>query len=275
MPHPAQIPSAVPHVLERILTAKRQRLAEAQQQTSEAELRLRGRLRTARDFATALAVSGPLPAIIAELKQASPSKGVLRAGLDVPGVARSYELAGAAALSVLTEEDFFQGGMANLALAREACNLPLLRKDFLFDPYQVWEAVAGGADAILLIVAMLAPTQIHHLLKVSHEAGLDVLVEVHDRAELAIALAAGARLVGVNNRDLRTFQVDPARALELRPIIPRGVVTVAESGIRSHDDLCRLRDVGYDAVLIGEHFMTAPDPGLALSALLNGERPGE
>ncbi|MHB8733857.1 MAG: indole-3-glycerol phosphate synthase TrpC [Terriglobales bacterium] len=275
MPHPAQIPSAVPHVLERILTAKRQRLAEAQQQTSEAELRLRGRLRTARDFATALAVSGPLPAIIAELKQASPSKGVLRAGLDVPVVARSYELAGAAALSVLTEEDFFQGGMANLALAREACNLPLLRKDFLFDPYQVWEAVAGGADAILLIVAMLAPTQIHHLLKVSHEAGLDVLVEVHDRAELEIALAAGARMVGVNNRDLRTFQVDPARALELRPIIPQGVVTVAESGIRSHDDLWRLRDVGYDAVLIGEHFMTAPDPGLALSALLNGERPGE
>ncbi len=275
MPHPAQIPSAVPHVLERILTAKRQRLAEAQQQTSEAELRLRGRLRTPRDFATALAVSGPLPAIIAELKQASPSKGVLRAGLDVPVVARSYELAGAAALSVLTEEDFFQGGMANLALAREACNLPLLRKDFLFDPYQVWEAVAGGADAILLIVAMLAPTQIHHLLKVSHEAGLDVLVEVHDRAELEIALAAGARLVGVNNRDLRTFQVDPARALELRPIIPQGVVTVAESGIRSHDDLWRLRDVGYDAVLIGEHFMTAPDPGLALSALLNGERPGE
>jgi len=266
---PPPLPSTVPRILERILVAKRQRLVVAQATISEHELRRQAQRHTPRSLKAALDGEGPLPAIIAELKQASPSKGVLRAHLDVAAVARSYQAAGAVALSVLTEEDFFQGHLSNLAGTRAACDLPLLRKDFLFDPYQVWEAAAAGADAVLLIVAMLDASQVGMLLAVAAEAGLDALVEVHDAAELDVALAAGARLIGVNNRDLRTFQVDTGRALALRALMPAGIVTVAESGIASHDDLLRLRAAGYHAALIGEHFMTAADPGLALSALLS------
>jgi indole-3-glycerol phosphate synthase / phosphoribosylanthranilate isomerase len=206
--------------------------------------------------------------VIAEFKRRSPSKGVIREDAHPVTVAQAYEVAGAAALSVLTEEQFFGGSLDDLREARAATLLPALRKDFVVDPYQVWEAWYAGADAVLLIAAALTDKELRLLFDTTHEVGLEALVEVHDERELARALEVGARLVGVNNRDLKTLTVRLETALELAAAIPDEVVAVAESGIRGPGDLRRLRDVGYDAFLIGEHLMLQPDPGAALEELL-------
>ena len=214
--------------------------------------------------------------VIAEFKRRSPSRGVIREGLDPATVAPSYEAAGAAAVSVLTEPEHFGGSLEDLRLARAATLLPALRKDFVVDPYQVWEAWASGADAVLLIVAAVSDAELRGLLATAMEATLDALVEVHDREELDRALAAGARIVGVNNRDLRTLEVSLSTSFALGPSIPGGVVKVAESGIRTGDDVRRLREAGFDAVLVGEHLMQSPEPGAALEALIldaSGARP--
>ena len=208
--------------------------------------------------------------VIAEHKRRSPSRGAIREDLLPADVARGYEAAGAAAISVLTDEPFFGGRMAHLEEVRRATALPVLRKDFVLVPWQVWEARAAGADAVLLIVAALTDAELRSLLGVAREAGLDALVEVHDRSELDRALVAGSRIVGVNNRDLKTLAVSLETALSLAPAIPDDVVAVAESGIRTSADLVRLRDAGFDAFLVGEHLMSAPDPGEALKQLLEG-----
>jgi indole-3-glycerol phosphate synthase len=222
-----------------------------------------------RPFAEAL--SRPGVNVIAEFKRRSPSRGLLRADLTPDGTARAYEAAGASALSVLTEEDFFGGSLQDLRLARSATrSLPTLRKDFVVDPYQVWEARAAGADAVLLIAAALEDRELRALLAEAHAARLESLVEVHDRSELDRALLAEARVVGVNNRNLKTLEVSLETALALASRIPDEVVAVAESGIRQGGDVRRLRDAGYDAFLVGEHLMAAPDPGQALKELIAG-----
>jgi indole-3-glycerol phosphate synthase len=221
-----------------------------------------------RAFAGMVSRSGRVN-VIAEFKRRSPSRGPIREELEVTAVAEAYESAGAAALSILTEPDYFGGSLEDFRRARSATLLPALRKDFIVDAYQVWEAWAAGADAVLLIVAALSEAELGTLLATAREAALDALVEVHDAEELQRALSAGARLVGVNNRDLRTMEVSLATSIGLGPKIPDGVVAVAESGIRSGDDVRRLRDVGFDAVLVGEHLMRSPDPGAALSVLID------
>jgi indole-3-glycerol phosphate synthase len=220
-----------------------------------------------RPFGEALVRPGRVN-VIAEHKRRSPSRGAIREDLVPADVARGYEKAGAAAISVLTDEPFFGGRMTHLEEVRRATALPVLRKDFVLDPWQVWEARAGGADAVLLIVAGLTDPELRTLLDVAGEAALDVLVEVHDRSELDRALAAGSRIVGVNNRDLKTLAVSLQTAMSLAPHIPDDIVAVAESGIRSSADLVRLRDAGFDAFLVGERLMAAPDPGEALTQLL-------
>ena len=206
-------------------------------------------------------------AVIAEVKKASPSKGVIRKDFDPAGIARSYEAGGAACLSVLTDVDFFQGSDAYLGEARDACTLPVLRKDFLIDPYQVHEARAIGADCILLIVAALDDGPLVELSNLAMELGMDVLVEVHDIDELERALQTGCALVGVNNRNLRTFDVSLETTLALKDAVPRDRILVTESGITSRDDVARMRAAGIDAFLVGERFMRAADPGLALQGL--------
>lgn len=222
-----------------------------------------------RGFAKALARPAAVN-VIAEFKRRSPSRGIIREDLEPADVARAYERGGAAALSVLTEEDHFGGSLQDLRAARAATALPALRKDFVVDPYQVWEARAAAADAVLLIVAALDDRALATLLAAAKETGLDALVEVHDRAELERALRHDVRLVGVNNRDLRTMAVRLETSLSLASAIPDDVVAVAESGLRTAEDLTRLRDAGFDAFLIGEHLMQAPDPGDALQALIQG-----
>jgi indole-3-glycerol phosphate synthase len=208
--------------------------------------------------------------VIAECKRRSPSRGVLRADYDPVSIARSYVEAGAAAISVLTEPTFFDGSLDHLAAIRAAVNVPLLRKDFVVSEYQLLEAKAAGADAVLLIVAALRPRELVPLFEQATAMGLDVLVEVHDAAELSVALDSGARIVGVNNRNLRTLEVDVHASDELIAKIPPEVVAVSESGLRTAEDLVRLRALGYRAFLIGERFMTAVNPGLALAGLLVG-----
>lgn len=206
--------------------------------------------------------------VIAECKRRSPSKGVLRAQYDPVAVAAGYERAGAVALSVLTEPSFFDGSLAHLEAVRGAVSLPLLRKDFVVTEYQLLEARAAGADAVLLIVSALAPTDLRALHARAEALGLDVLVEVHSEDELRVALDAGAAIVGVNNRNLRTLEVDVTLSERVITQVPRDLVMVSESGLRSGSDLVRLRRAGYAAFLIGERFMTEPDPGEALGRLL-------
>ena len=220
-----------------------------------------------RGFRGALAARSA-PAVIAEIKRASPSRGVIRAAYDPPAHAKSYQRAGATALSVLTDARFFQGALEHLAVVREAVALPLLRKDFLVDPYQVAEARAFGADCVLVIAAAGAATLRMELLAAAREVELDVLVEVHDAEELDWARAAGATLIGVNNRDLRTFVTRLETTEQLAPLVPPGVLLVAESGLHSGDDVRRMVRAGAHAVLIGEAFMSADDPGTALAELL-------
>jgi indole-3-glycerol phosphate synthase len=220
-----------------------------------------------RPFAAALARTERVN-VIAEHKRRSPSRGSIREDLRPADVARAYAAAGAVALSVLTDEAFFGGRLSHLEEARAATALPALRKDFVVDPWQVWEARTAGADAVLLIVAALDDRDLAALLAVAREARVDALVEVHDREELERALGAGARVVGVNSRDLRTLAVSLDTAVGLAPAIPDDVVAVAESGIRTGSDIRRLRDSGFDAFLVGEHLMASPDPGSALRKLL-------
>jgi indole-3-glycerol phosphate synthase/phosphoribosylanthranilate isomerase len=260
--------SEIPGVLGRILARTRERVDERRREFPLR--RLQGSAPTPggarRSFAAALGRPGVN--VIAEFKRRSPSRGVIREDLHPVKVAQAYEVAGAAALSVLTEEQFFGGSLDDLKEARAATLLPVLRKDFIVDPYQIWEAWYAGADAVLLIVAALGDRELATLQATAREIGLDALVEVHDREELARALAVGARLVGVNNRDLRTMEVTLQTALDLAAEIPDEVTAVVESGIKGPGDLRRLRDAGYDAFLIGEHLMGAADPGRALEDLI-------
>jgi indole-3-glycerol phosphate synthase len=208
--------------------------------------------------------------VIAECKRRSPSKGVLRERYDPVAIARSYAAEGAAALSILTEPTFFDGSLEHLEAVRRAVDLPLLRKDFVVSPYQIAEARAAGADAVLLIVAALSQAELQELAAEAEAQGLDALVEVHDREELTRAIDAGARIVGVNNRNLRTLEVNVRASEDLIARMPRHVVAVSESGLRTPDDLTRLRALGYHAFLVGEHLMTQSDPGKALKTLLAG-----
>jgi indole-3-glycerol phosphate synthase len=227
----------------------------------------------ARPFREALARADRVN-VIAECKRRSPSRGVLRREYDPVAIARRYEDAGAAAVSVLTEPTFFDGELDHLRAVRDAIRLPLLRKDFIVSAYQLWEARAAGADAVLLIAAALGEEELAALQGDARAIGLDALVEVHDDAELARALAAGADLVGVNSRNLRTLAVDVHAPRRLARLLPSHVVGVAESGLRSAADLLALREVGYSAFLVGEHLMTAADPGSALRELVDGATTG-
>lgn len=209
--------------------------------------------------------------VIAECKRRSPSRGVLKADYDAAAIATAYDRAGAAAISVLTEPAFFDGHLDHLAAVRQVTDLPILRKDFIVDRYQIIEARAAGADAILLIVAALTPVALKALHQTAVEAGLDVLVEIHDLFELPIALEAGASIVGVNNRNLRTLAVDTEVSRKAVELISEDVIAVAESGLKTSGDLRELAGAGYDAFLIGERFMAAEDPGRALADLLKGE----
>ncbi len=261
--------------LDTILANTRATVATAKTVVSAAKLEQLAAGHTPRGWAAALrqrATRGP--AVIAEIKKASPSKGLIRADFDAAWLAQRYFAGGAAALSVLTDEPYFQGSLRNLELASAAVPLPCLRKDFTVDEYQIVEARAHRADAILLIVAALADHELSRLSQAAHGLGLDVLVEVHTAGELNRVLdllgETGADAIGVNNRDLKTFDVRMETSLELVGRIPSSVVRVAESGIAAHADLARLRAAGFDAFLIGESLMRQPDPGEALAALLAG-----
>jgi indole-3-glycerol phosphate synthase len=211
------------------------------------------------------------PAVIAELKKASPSKGLIRAAFDPAELARALEAGGAGALSILTDEPFFQGSLRNLEIASAATKIPCLRKDFMVDSFQVLEARASRADAILLIVAALTDVELQTLSRLAYALGLDVLCEVHDGEELERAVQIGCQMIGVNSRDLRTFALHPEVQIELAERIPADVVRVAESGIRGREDIDRLAAAGYDAFLIGETLMRENDPGAALALLLGRE----
>lgn len=236
------------------------------------ELERKAAAHTPRGFAANLRrVAATGPAIIAEIKKASPSRGLIRPDFDPTTLARTFESAGAAALSVLTDEKFFQGSLTNLELASQATHIPCLRKDFMLDPFQILEARASGADAILLIVAALNDAQLTQLSAAAHTHQLDVLCETHNRAELDRALALGFTLVGVNSRDLRTFTMHPELFPELAAHVPADVTLVAESGLRTPEDIAQLRTAGYSAFLIGESLMRQPDPAAALAHLINTE----
>jgi indole-3-glycerol phosphate synthase len=226
------------------------------------------RSRPMRSLRAALAAAGG-PNVIAECKRRSPSKGVLRASYDPVGIARGYSANGAAAISVLTEPTFFDGSLDHLQSVRAAVDLPLLRKDFIVSEYQLLEAKAAGADAVLLIVSALRPDELKMLRRRAQELDLDVLVEVHDADELRTAIDVGASLIGVNNRNLRTLEINPTVSYQLIALIPKDVVSVSESGIRTPDDLRQLGTLGYRGFLVGERFMTAPDPGAALGELMS------
>ena len=264
--------SPPPTVLAQILRRTRAELERRKREVPERTLeegvpetrsagdgRGRGRLREA--------LTQPGIAVIAEFKRRSPSAGTVREGADVNAVVRAYERGGAVAVSVLTEGPSFGGSLEDLRLARRACRLPILRKDFIIDPYQLHEARAAGADAVLLIVAALRDAEIASLQLAARELGLDVLVEVHDQAELRRALRAGAELIGINNRDLRDFTVDVQRTSQLIGEVPAGTTVVAESGITTAEQVRALEQRGVDAVLVGESLMRAPDPEAALLAL--------
>ncbi|HHW14463.1 MAG TPA: indole-3-glycerol phosphate synthase TrpC [Firmicutes bacterium] len=250
--------------LTEILAVKQEEVAEARRRVSEAALRDLPRP-PRRDFAAAL--RRERLAVIAEIKRASPSKGALAPGLDPARQAMAYERGGAAALSVLTDRRFFHGSLADLQAAREATALPILRKDFLLDPYQVVEAAVHGADAVLLIVAALGRSQLLELLAAAQEEGVAALVEVHTAEELAVAADAGAELLGINNRDLRTFAVDLNTTLRLLPQAPPGALVVAESGVAGPVEAALLAGAGVDAVLVGEALVRSADPAGLIQAL--------
>jgi len=257
-------------ILSRILATKREEVAAGKRARPPQEMVAAARaMPPPRDFAGTLAakVAAGQPAVIAEIKKASPSRGVLRADFDVSAIAASYARGGAACLSVLTDREYFQGAPEYLAAAREASGLPALRKDFIVDDWQIAEARTLGADAILLIVAALEEAELKALASLAHEYGMAVLPEVHDAAELERALALSTPLVGINNRNLKTFDVALATTLDLLPRIPRDRLVVTESGILARSDVALLREHGVGAFLVGEAFMRAGDPGAALAHL--------
>jgi indole-3-glycerol phosphate synthase len=259
---------ATADLLTAIVAATRRIVDVREQRETLSALRTRAERRQTRAGRFREALQGSFPRVVAECKRRSPSRGVLREAYDPAAIARAYERAGAAAISVLTEPTFFDGALAHLAGVRDAVRLPLLRKDFIICEYQLFEAKASGADAVLLIAAALDSRSLAALHAQACALGLDVLVEVHDTDEVSIALDAGARIVGVNNRNLRTLEVDVAASEKAAARLPQGVVRVSESGLKGADDLRRLRQLGYDAFLIGERFMGAEDPGEALRRLL-------
>jgi len=260
----------VADILEKILAVKAAEVAQAKQAVSPATMRRRAEAAgKPRDFAGALRgrIAAGWPAVIAEIKKASPSKGVLREAFDPAAIARSYARHGAACLSVLTDRQFFQGGAADLAAARDACELPVLRKDFVVEAYQVFESRVLGADCILLIVAALDLPRMRELEAAAQSLGMAVLVEVHNRAELDLALNLATPLVGINNRDLRTFETRLETTLALAPSIPVPRIPVTESGILSPEHVAQLRKGGVQAFLVGEALMRAPEPGAELARL--------
>jgi len=255
-----------------IVAATRTRVAHAASRVPAADLARRaGEMPPTRGFRAALAAAGVR--VIAECKRRSPSRGVLCAEYDPAAIARRYAEAGAAAISVLTEPTFFDGALAHLEAVRASVDVPLLRKDFVVDDYQLLEARAAGADAVLLIVAALDDEALDRLARGARALGLDVLVEVHDEAELDRAIATAADIIGVNNRNLRTLAVDVEGSYRLAARIPRAVIGVSESGLKSRAELERLSAAGYRAFLIGERFMTDPDPARAIGELIESRIP--
>ena len=249
-------------VLEQILCSKRDEVAQRQQACPIQALQARAAsVAPARDMCAALRAPGV--SLIAEVKRTSPSKGLLcpQASFDPAMLARIYQANGAAAISVLTDGPFFQGSLEHLRMVRDTVELPVLRKDFMLDAYQVYEARAAGADALLLIVAALSDRMLESLYGLSKELGMEALIEVHDSAEMERALRIGPRLIGINNRNLATFQVDLETTARLRPLVPEGIIVVAESGIHGPADVRRMAEIGVDAVLVGEALVTAPDVG--------------
>ncbi len=257
---------APPDVLARIVEQKRVELAALGPCRPELEARAEAARAGRRGFRAALERAAP--AVIAEAKKASPSKGILAESFDPAAIARAYERGGAAALSVLTDEKFFAGRLDHLEAARAAVSLPVLRKDFTIDEFQVFEAAAHDADAILLIAAILTVSRMRDLRELASRYGMAALVEVHDAEELEQAIDSGADLIGVNNRNLRTFEVTLDTSLRLAERMPAGALAVSESGIHSRADIRKLMDAGYRAFLVGEHLMKAADPAEALRALV-------
>ncbi len=258
--------------LSRVVSHKRREITRAKQLLPLAELERRTRAQAApRDFRRALTNGGNI-AVIAEMKKASSSAGILCENYDPKRLAKNYSENGAAALSILTDAEFFHGHLDHLQQARAASALPLLRKDFLLEPYQVLAARAHGADAILLIVVILDRSQLFELLSVAAELGMQALVETHNEAEIDRALLAGADIIGINNRDLQTFEVALETTERLAKLIPHSCVRVAESGLTSQQDVERMAVCGMDAILVGSHLMRKPDPGKALSELIGVPR---
>jgi indole-3-glycerol phosphate synthase len=265
----------VADILETILQTKAREIDAAKAQISESELatRVRSQANDAsaipRGFVKAIRAkhAAHKPAVISEIKRASPSKGLLRDPYDPAAIAKDYEQSGAACLSVLTDQDFFQGQASHLLAARAACSLPVLRKDFMIDPYQVLQARSWGADCILLIVAALEDPQMHELESAAMDCGMDVLIEVHDKVELDRALKCRSPLMGINNRNLRTFETRLETTLDMVRDVPADRIIVTESGIHSPADVKRMRDAGVNTFLVGEAFMRAPSPGQQLQAL--------
>jgi indole-3-glycerol phosphate synthase len=256
------------NILDTIVEARRASVAHRKRVLPDVALKIavEKKVLPPRDFSAAL--TRPGLNVISELKKASPSLGVIREQYSPSTLATGLEGAGAAALSVLTEEDFFLGSLGDLKEASKAAKIPILRKDFIVDPWQVWETRAVGADSFLLIAAILDDETLRELLELGHTLGMEPLVEVHSREELDRVLHAGARIIGVNNRDLRDFQVHLETSLELVETIPEECIAVSESGLHSREDLDRLRRAGFDAFLIGEHLMKRDNPGAALAELL-------
>jgi len=258
-------------ILDKIVRAKVQRLEEAMRGTPIEEFARDAAAcassRAVRSMALALR-SNERVNIIAEIKRRSPSKGIIRGDFDPEWIAERYAASGAAVISVLTEEDFFDGSLEHLRAVRSRVELPLLRKDFVFDEYQLHEAMNAGADAVLLIVAILEDVLLARLITGTRELGLDALVEVHSADEMQRAVDAGASIFGINNRDLTTFNVDLKTSIELARLAPRDAILVSESGINTGEDIRRLREAGFSAFLVGEHLMRADDPGEALRRLL-------
>ncbi|HHW39911.1 MAG TPA: indole-3-glycerol phosphate synthase TrpC [Syntrophomonadaceae bacterium] len=263
-------------ILDQIVSAKREEVARLREAFPLHRLRRQAEeAPPARDFLRALKRTGGQVNLIAEIKRASPSRGVIRPDFDPPALAREYESAGAKAISVLTDERFFQGHPEHLRRVREAVALPVLRKDFIIDPVQIYESRLLGADAVLLIAAVLEQSRLEDCLALARELGMAALVEVHTEEELYRVLRTGARIIGINNRDLATFKTDLSTTFNLAPLIPPGRVVVSESGIRTGEDLVRLAERGIDSVLVGEALMRAPDVAAEIRRLLGGGEHGQ
>jgi indole-3-glycerol phosphate synthase len=264
MRNPCMI-NTVPDILARIVEHKKAELDGARTALPVLEAQAEQARTDRRDFSAA--IRSKSPAIISEIKKASPSKGLLSSSFNPPAIARAYEFGGAAALSVLTDQQYFQGSLLDLQAARDSVRIPVLRKDFTIDPYHVMEAAAAGADAILLIAAILSDREMRDLRELAGAYAIASLVEVHDADELSAALASGAEIIGVNNRNLRTFQVTLDTSLRLAERMPGSVARVSESGIETRKQIATLQQAGYDAFLIGEHLMRSSDPAAALRVL--------